>query len=73
MEDNHLFNDTDRHHEPHYHIRSHEGRAVVRIKDNVVLVTEVPERDLRPALEWAKTNYTTLVSEWNRCNPDRPI
>jgi len=68
-----FFNDTDRHQVPHYHVRSSEGRAVVRITDNVVLASEVPERDLKPVLDWVEGKYEMLVAEWNRCNPHRPM
>lgn len=68
-----FFGDTDRHQRPHFHVRTPEGRAVVAIDDLGVLESDLPDRKIKMALDWAVDHREALIGEWNRCNPNRTI
>lgn len=59
------------HNPPHFHAIQGDDAALITIRDFVVLEGTVPS--LRAVLAWARENQTRLVSEWNRCNPDKPF
>lgn len=68
-----FFNDTGKHRLPHFHVRAPDGRVVVAIADLAVIAGDESVCDMKEVRRWASDNRTTLISEWNRCNPGMPF
>jgi hypothetical protein len=54
------------HNPPHFHIVTPDHAIAIVLKDFGVLAGEMPESDLRVALQWARQNMEMLESEWER-------
>ena len=61
----------DDHAPPHFHVWRPEGQALVAIETLDVLASEVPERLLQEAMDWAASNKPTLREAWDRLNGAR--
>jgi hypothetical protein len=63
----------DEHPPPHFHVRSGEHQAVVRIDDLVVTEGRLPPRTLGLVIEWAAKHQAELLRNWNALENARPL
>lgn len=54
------------HDPPHFHILTPDHAVAVALEDLRILAGQIPERDLRVGLAWARQNLEILKSEWER-------
>lgn len=55
---------------PHFHILMVDGRqCLVEIETLDIMAGNIPRRDLREPLAWAKENREALNNAWKECNP----
>ena len=58
----------DDHNPPHFHVRTPNGKALVRISDLTLIAGTIDRRDLDKALTWARHNRKALEDAWLRFN-----
>lgn len=62
------------HNPPHIHVTYGEYRAIVDIKDEIIL-GYMPKRALSLLFEWMELHKKELLSNWEKCqkglNPDK--
>jgi hypothetical protein len=56
----------DDHQPPHFHARSAEHSAKVRIDTLEVIASDLPRRELRLVLAWAEMHAEDLTANWRR-------
>jgi len=57
-----FFND---HNPPHFHIRYGSFKAIIRIKDFLLLEGNLPPRALGLVMEWAARHQNELLADWD--------
>lgn len=55
----------DDHNPPHFHVKYNDHRAIITIKDLMLIEGELPPRVLGIAIEWAGLHKNELVENWN--------
>jgi hypothetical protein len=58
----------DDHNPPHFHVRTPDSKALVRISDLKLIAGSIDRRDLEKALAWARQNRKALEDAWLRFN-----
>ncbi len=56
----------DDHQPPHFHARSAEFSAKIRLDTLEVLASDLPRRELRLVLAWAEMHLEELEVNWHR-------
>ncbi len=59
-----LFEDNERHHLPHFHVRYQNFKASIAIEDGRVLAGSVPPRQLRLVQAWVELHQDELFADW---------
>jgi hypothetical protein len=62
----------DDHHPPHFHARTAEHSAKIRIDTLRVIASSLPGRDLRRILAWAELHQKALERNWRRVRDGIP-
>ena len=55
----------DDHNPPHFHVRYNDFRAIISIKELLLLEGELPPRVLGLVIEWAELYKDELLDNWN--------
>ena len=55
----------DDHNPPHFHARYNDFRAIISIKDLLLIEGELPMRVLGLVIEWAGLHKNELFENWN--------
>jgi len=55
----------DDHNPPHFHAKYNEFRAIITIRDLLVMGGELPPRVLGLVMEWAESHKSELLDNWN--------
>ena len=55
----------DDHNPPHFHVKYNDFRAVISIKDLLLIEGELPPRVLGLVIEWAGLHKKELLENWN--------
>lgn len=53
---------------PHFHVETRRSRCTVGIRSLEVIIGNAPARDLREAMDWARTNQAVLLTQWKVLN-----
>lgn len=53
----------------HVHVILRDGRECTVEIDSLKIVGRIPQREIREALDWIKSNRASLREEWRRLNP----
>ena len=53
----------------HAHVILRDGRECTVEIDSLKIVGRIPQREIREALDWIKSNRARLHEEWRRLNP----
>lgn len=59
-----LFEDNDRHHLPHFHVRYQGAKAAIAIEDGRVLAGSIPPKQLRLVQAWVELHRDELLANW---------
>lgn len=59
-----LFEDNDRHHLPHFHVRYQGAKAAIAIEDGRVLAGSIPPKQLRLVQAWVELHRDELLADW---------
>ena len=57
------------HNPPHFHIRTPDCDAAIRLADFGVLAGEVERRAYREACDWVERNRALMEEAWDELNP----
>ena len=55
----------DDHNPPHFHVKYNDFRAIINIKDLLLVEGELPPRILGLVMEWAGLHKNELLDNWN--------
>ena len=55
----------DDHNPPHFHVRTSDGDAAVRLSDFAVLAGGVERRALREACDWVERHRSVMEEAWD--------
>ena len=56
--------DTDKHHNPHIHIRYNEFKAVLLIPNGELLEGSLPKRQMKLVQAWIELHQDELMADW---------
>jgi len=59
-----FFFDTDKHKQPHIHVRYAEFKAVIDISTGEIMDGELPRRQLRLVQAWVEIHRDELLANW---------
>jgi len=59
-----LFEDNDRHHWPHIHVRYQGQKASIAIEDGRLLAGDFPRKQLRLVQAWVEIHRDELSANW---------
>lgn len=59
-----MFEDTDRHHLPHIHVRYAGDKAAIAIDDGTVLAGTFPPKQLKMVQAWIEIHKDELFADW---------
>ncbi len=59
-----LYEDNDRHHLPHIHVRYAGEKASVSIEEGIVLAGSLPPRQLKMDQAWIEIHKDELYADW---------
>ena len=59
-----FFEDNDRHHLPHIHVRYSGAKASVSIADGSILAGNIPARQLKMVQAWIEIHKEELYADW---------
>jgi len=59
-----LYEDNDRHHLPHIHVRYSGEKASVSIEDGTILAGSIPSRQLKMLQAWIEIHKDELFADW---------
>lgn len=59
-----LFEDNDRHHLPHFHVRYQGEKASIAIEDGRVLADSLPPKQLKLVQAWVEIHRDELFANW---------
>jgi len=65
------YNDTQRHHLPHFHARYGEYSASFAIDPLALIDGVIPQRQMRLILAWAELHQQELRDNWARATSER--
>lgn len=69
-----LFEDNDRHHLPHFHVRYQGEKASVAIEDGRVLAGNLPGRQMKLVAAWVELHRDELLADWElAANGEEPF
>ena len=54
----------------HFHVIGSDFQAQVDVETLRTIVGTMPRAVAKAVVDWAEKNRTTVVTEWNRLNPD---
>lgn len=63
----------DDHYPEHFHAESGELKALISIKDSVVIKGSLPKRHLRLVLAWTEIHKTELMQNWSKAREKEPL
>lgn len=66
------FNDSDRHHKPHFHVQYAEYQASVGV-DGEMLAGNLPTKQLKLVQAWAAIHEDELYEAWNNAVRNMPL
>jgi len=59
-----LYEDNDRHHLPHIHVRYSGEKASISIEEGIVLAGSLPSRQLKMVQAWIEIHKDELYADW---------
>lgn len=59
-----FFEDNDRHHQPHIHVRYSGEKASLSIADGSILAGSIPARQLKMVQAWIEIHKDELYADW---------
>lgn len=59
-----LFEDSERHHLPHFHVRYQNFKASIAIEDGRVLAGSFPPKQLKLVQAWVELHRDDLFADW---------
>ena len=59
-----FYEDNDRHHLPHIHVRYSGMKASIAIEDGCVLAGEIPVKQLKMVQAWIEIHRDELFADW---------
>lgn len=59
-----LFESSERHHLPHFHVRYQNFKASIAIEDGRVLAGDLPPKQLRLVQAWVELHRDELFADW---------
>ena len=59
-----MFEDNDRHHIPHFHVRYQNFKASIAIEDGSVLAGNFPPKQLKLVQAWVEIHRDELFADW---------
>jgi len=59
-----LYEDNDRHHLPHVHVRYSGEKASVSIEDGSILAGSIPARQMKMLQAWIEIHKDELYADW---------
>lgn len=59
-----FYEDNDRHHLPHIHVRYSGMKAAIAIEDGRVLAGEIPAKQLKLVQAWIEIHCDELFADW---------
>lgn len=59
-----LYEDNDRHHLPHFHVRYQNSKASIAIEDGRVLAGDIPPKQLKLVQAWVELHRDELFADW---------
>lgn len=59
-----LYEDNDRHHLPHIHVRYSGEKASISIADGLILAGSLPSRQLKMVQAWIEIHQDELYADW---------
>ncbi|GAB2948436.1 DUF4160 domain-containing protein [Aquaspirillum soli] len=59
-----MFEDNDRHHLPHFHVRYQNFKASIAIEDGSVLAGNFPPKQLKLVQAWVEIHRDELFADW---------
>ena len=59
-----LFEDNERHHLPHIHVRYQGSKASIAIEDGRLLAGDFPPKQLRLVQAWVEIHRDELLADW---------
>jgi hypothetical protein len=59
-----LYEDNDRHHLPHIHVRYSGEKASISIADGSILAGSLPSRQLKMVQAWIEIHKDELYADW---------
>ena len=60
-----LFEDNDRHHLPHIHVRYSGDKASIAIEDGRLLAVNFPPKQLKMVQAWIEIHKDELFADWD--------
>lgn len=59
-----LYEDSDRHHLPHIHVRYQDAKASISIDDGLVLAGSLPPKQIKLIQAWIELHREELFADW---------
>ncbi|MGI9212059.1 MAG: DUF4160 domain-containing protein [Methylococcaceae bacterium] len=59
-----MYEDNDRHHLPHFHVRYQSNKASIAIDDGRVLAGNLPPKQLKLVDAWLELHRDELFADW---------
>jgi len=59
-----LYEDSDRHHLPHIHVRYQGEKASISINDGLVLAGSLPPKQIKLIQAWIELHREELLADW---------
>lgn len=59
-----FYEDNDRHHLPHFHVRYQDSRASIAIEDGRLLAGSFPPKQLKLVQAWVELHRDELLANW---------
>ena len=59
-----FFEDNERHHTPHIHVRYQGMKASISIMDGILLAGDIPQKQLRMVQVWIDIHKDELFGDW---------
>jgi len=59
-----LFEDNDRHHLPHFHVRYQDDKASIAIEDGGFLQASLPNKQLKLVQAWIELHRDEFFADW---------
>lgn len=69
-----FYEDNQRHHLPHIHVRYQDSKASISIHDGNVLTGNFPAKQLKLVQAWVELHRDELLADWDlACNGEEPF